>query len=234
MLELTFGTWRFAIERTQPTQTELVTLYNQVAPSWHNAVHRLGYDQAYAHLFDRLQSEQRLPLPQAAQVLDCGIGTGMLSLALHQVSGQPLQLHGIDISPQMLHVARDLFQQAGVTAQLDCRDTHHLLYPANHFNLVMCAHMLEHVADPAAVLAEMTRVLRPGAPLLVIITANSLFDTLLRFKYRHAHLCPAQIADWMRTAGLQEVRFYELKTGSLWRQGHSIACWGRKASDDCQ
>lgn len=228
MLELTFGTWRFTLERTSPTQPELVQLYDRVAAHWPNAVQRLGYDQAYAHLFARLQREQRLQLPQAAKVLDCGIGTGALSLALGQVAGGSLQLHGVDISPQMLRIASDLFKQANIAAQLDCRDTHQLPYAAHHFDLVMCAHMVEHMPDPAVGLAEMARVLRPGAPMLVIVTANSLFDTLLRFKYRHAHLCPAQIADWMRAAGLQDVRFYEIQAGSLWRQGKSIACWGLK------
>ena len=47
-----------------------------------------------------------------------------------------------------------------------------LPYPDDHFDLVWCSEVIEHLSDPAFSLAQMRRVIRPGGTLL-ITTPNS-------------------------------------------------------------
>lgn len=49
-------------------------------------------------------------------VLDCGAGTSVLILALHQITPLPLQLHGVDVAPKMVGAARRRLA-AGATLQ---------------------------------------------------------------------------------------------------------------------
>ena len=46
-------------------------------------------------------------------------------------------------------------------------DAHHLAFPDDSFDTACVSNSLHHLADPAPVLAEMLRVLRPGGHLLV-------------------------------------------------------------------
>jgi SAM-dependent methyltransferase len=46
-------------------------------------------------------------------------------------------------------------------------DAHHLVFPDGSFDTVCVSNSLHHFADPAPVLAEMLRVLRPGGLLVV-------------------------------------------------------------------
>ncbi|MBX9906622.1 class I SAM-dependent methyltransferase [Patescibacteria group bacterium] len=46
-------------------------------------------------------------------------------------------------------------------------DAHAIPFPDNHFEIVICREVLEHVKDPARVLSEMHRVLVPGGTLLL-------------------------------------------------------------------
>ncbi len=48
-------------------------------------------------------------------------------------------------------------------------------FAADRFDAAFLCWVLEHVADPAAVLAEVRRVLRPGAPIVVTEVQNATF-----------------------------------------------------------
>lgn len=41
-------------------------------------------------------------------------------------------------------------------------DIHHIPFPENHFDVILCNHVLEHVQDDIAALREIRRVLKPG------------------------------------------------------------------------
>lgn len=129
-------------------------------------------------------------------MLDCGIGGGALSLTLSRVVGTRLRLDGIDIAPRMLREAGEILDRAGLSgARLHRRDVRELSFADNTFDLVMSAHLLEYLAGPLAGLREMGRVLRPRAPLVVVVT-------------RYASISPARLARWMGEVGLDEVRTY--------------------------
>ncbi len=90
-------------------------------------------------------------------VLEVGSGLGYLAseVAEHIGSGE---LVGIEYSAAQLSHAQSL----GTKVRFVQGDAHHLPFVDESFDLVYCRYVLEHVADPLAVLREMRRVLKPG------------------------------------------------------------------------
>jgi len=226
---MTIGTWRISVERTPPTSAELATMYDHAARHWQQSLHRQGYDQAYNDLFSRLREQGMLHrLEPGGRVLDAGIGSGVLSLALTETLSAPIQIDGVDISAGMLAEARHALTRAGVPVQTHQQDMHRLPFADNSFDMVMSAHLLEHLDAPERGLAEMTCVLRPGAPLLVIVTRPGLFDALLQLKWRYTPIRPQQLAVWMQASGLRNIRRYDLPAGFPLLQVQSVAYIGFK------
>jgi SAM-dependent methyltransferase len=69
------------------------------------------------------------------------------------------------------------------TSQLD--DAYRLPQPDASFNTVLSAHLLEHLTRPEEAINEMVRVLRPGAPLVIVATRGNLAGQLIRLKWHH-------------------------------------------------
>ena len=116
------------------------------------------------------------------RVLDLGCGTDELARAL---AAAGLQATGCDASPQMLRAARDRGGCAGrVRLEPDWRT---LPFASAAFDVVMAASVLEYVADPAAVLRECARVLRPGVAKMCTVPD-------LRHPVRWAEWCVQRLA----------------------------------------
>ena len=98
-------------------------------------------------------------------VLDCGVGSGALSVALYKSGHENLTLVGVDSSPAMAIAARKHLAQHGVPMRIRTQDVRRLPYDDNAFSMVMAAHTIEHLPKPEVGIREMFRVLRPGAPL---------------------------------------------------------------------
>jgi len=105
---------------------------------------------------------QRAGLASGAQVLDVGIGTGLLAReALALVGGQG-RLVGVDPSPGMMNEV----SLPGV--ELICGRAEALPREAASSDFVSMGYALRHIADVHAAFAEFFRVLRPGGRLLVL------------------------------------------------------------------
>ncbi len=131
-----------------------------------------------------------LDLPPAGAILDVGCGLGILTRQVAQ-RGPNCEVWGVERSPdQLARAIADL-------PNLHFRggDAHALPFDAGHFDVVFCRYVLEHVADPAAVLREMHRVLRPGGR--AFAQENDILVT------RFDPDCPHFDALWRRLARLQ-------------------------------
>ncbi|MGW2633854.1 methyltransferase domain-containing protein [Streptomyces chattanoogensis] len=95
-------------------------------------------------------------------VLDVGCGTGTdLVLWARQCGAR---LVGVDLSHQMLTEAR---ARAGNCSVIQAH-SHHLPFRDGVFSAVRCERLLLHDTDPAAAVAEMARVVRPGGRVVLV------------------------------------------------------------------
>lgn len=227
-MEMTIGTWRLTLERIPPTPLELRRMYDAGAARWQQSIERLGYLQAYRTLFQTLQASLSPHLTEHAHVLDVGIGTGALSVALAQSCGNPFDLHGVDFSAGMLQHAAQTLQRVGLQGTLAQRDAGVLDFPDAMFDLVISAHLVEHLPNPPDALREMVRVLRPGAPLLLLVSQPGIWTNLIRLRWRYLAYPPPQVQQWMNEVGLGNLQSYPLP-GRLPRRT-SIAYLGFKAA----
>lgn len=152
---------------------------------------------------------------RGARVLDVGCGGGLLAEAMALAGAEVV---GIDLSPAVLEVARLHALESGIAVDYREIAVEALAdaEPAS-FDAVTCMEMLEHVPDPAAVVAAAARLLKPGAPLflstlnrtpkafaLAIVGAEYIAGLLPRGTHRYASFIrPSELAAWIRAAGLE-------------------------------
>jgi 2-polyprenyl-6-hydroxyphenyl methylase/3-demethylubiquinone-9 3-methyltransferase len=119
---------------------------------------------------------QRSALSQR-RVLDIGCGGGLLteSLARHGA-----HVSGIDMAPAMIEVARLHAHESQL--QIDyhlCSAQQFAAQSASPFDVITCMELIEHVPSPAALLAAIASLLRPGGDLFVSTINRSLRSFLL-------------------------------------------------------
>jgi ubiquinone/menaquinone biosynthesis C-methylase UbiE len=116
-----------------------------------------------------VQRALKLPgMPAGGLVLELGCGDGCLSVELARHT--PFEVHGVEIVPLALQLARRRADAAGVKLQLHEADVRALPWTDGAFDLAVDSHCLHCIVlnDRALVLAEVRRVLRPGGALIVM------------------------------------------------------------------
>ncbi|HEU5149802.1 MAG TPA: methyltransferase domain-containing protein [Iamia sp.] len=119
----------------------------------------------------RLRGWERgwLLLRAGERLLDVGCGTGEAARALAEDLGPGGEVLGVDVSEEMLAVARRRAAGAA-TIRFEVGDAQGLDLPDGGFDAVRSERTLQWVADPGAAVAEMARVLRPSGRLVLIDT----------------------------------------------------------------
>lgn len=117
----------------------------------------------------RMEDElgRRLGLPADAEVLDAGCGMG--DVARTMVTKYKLKVTGIDILDFNIEEARKRSAQQGLgrRSAFQLGDYHKLDFPDESFHGVYTMETLVHASDPARVLSEFLRVLKPGGRLVM-------------------------------------------------------------------
>ena len=97
-------------------------------------------------------------------VLEIAVGTGR-NLPIYPVG---TAVAAIELSPEMLTIARERAREAGVAADLSEGDAQHLDFPDGSFDTVVCTLALCSIPDDSAAVGEAFRVLRPGGRFLLL------------------------------------------------------------------
>lgn len=149
------------------------------------------------------------------KVVDVGCGGGILA---ESMAASGATVTGIDMSEQALGVARLHLYESG--QQVDYRQLSAETLAAEMpgaFDIVTCMEMLEHVPDPASVIAACMRLVKPGGDvffstlnrnlksyLLAIIGAEYVLNMLPRGTHDWAKfITPAEMSRYCRAAGLE-------------------------------
>ena len=175
--------------------------------------------------------DARAPL-KGARVLDVGCGAGLLSEGMARRGAQVL---GIDLARASLDVAADHARENDVQVEYRCQGAEQLAAEQpGAFDIVTCLEMLEHVPDPAQVVAACARAVQPGGTvffstinrnlksfLLAIVGAEHVLGMLPRGTHEYEKLIrPSELATWCREGGLQVVDLTGLHfnplTGTFW------------------
>jgi demethylmenaquinone methyltransferase/2-methoxy-6-polyprenyl-1,4-benzoquinol methylase len=107
-------------------------------------------------------------LHEGQRVLDIAGGTGDLAKAFARKVGPSGQVVHTDINEAMLRTGRDRLLEAGLSLPTLVCDAEKLPFPDGYFDLVSVAFGLRNMTHKDQALAEMNRVLKPGAKLLVL------------------------------------------------------------------
>ncbi|MEM8632638.1 MAG: class I SAM-dependent methyltransferase [Pseudomonadota bacterium] len=180
----------------------LTSAYDAAAGTWQDTVARLGYPGAYAHLL------AQVPVPQNARVLDVGCGPGTFSRVL--LDRQPTaQIDLLDPSAAMLgeaqrrlgRCARPILGGVGTDRTV------------GGYDVVLCAHVTEHLPDPEGALFWMAGQLTPGGVLLAAISRPHWCTALLRWKWGHRAFAPQDALAMLRKAGFADARHIPFRAG---------------------
>jgi demethylmenaquinone methyltransferase / 2-methoxy-6-polyprenyl-1,4-benzoquinol methylase len=100
--------------------------------------------------------------PPPRRVLDVATGTAGVALMLSQRTGA--QITGVDLTEPMLRRGRDRITQHGQAGRIRVLVARgeQLPFPDGTFDALTFTYLLRYVADPAATLRELARVVRPG------------------------------------------------------------------------
>ncbi len=135
-------------------------------------------------------------------MLDLGTGTGRL---LEIFSDHYRRAVGVDLSREMLAIARSNLDQAGIThAQVRHGDVYAPPVDRESSDLVTIHQVLHFLDEPAIVIKEAARVLRPGGRLVIVDFAPHAHE-FLRSDHAHVRLgfTDEQIGEWIADAGLE-------------------------------
>jgi 2-polyprenyl-6-hydroxyphenyl methylase / 3-demethylubiquinone-9 3-methyltransferase len=129
---------------------------------------RFGYFERVLGQEESLERGQRT-------LLDVGCGGGLLAEEFARVG---FEVTGIDLAPESIETARAHASASRLSVEYETGSGEHLPFPDGAFDHVTCCDVLEHVDDVDLVIAEISRVLKPGG-LFFYDTINRTFMSRL-------------------------------------------------------
>jgi len=158
--------------------------------------------------------EARAPMA-GRRVLDVGCGGGILAEAMARAGAS---VTGIDLGDKALRVAKLHLLESRLEVEYLAVSAEALAQErAGAFDTVTCMEMLEHVPDPASVVAACARLVRPGgsvffstinrnpkAYLFAIVGAEYVLRMLPQGTHDYARFIrPSELGHWLRDGGLE-------------------------------
>lgn len=148
------------------------------------------------------------------RVLDVGCGGGILAESMYFKDAEVM---GIDLGEKALNVAKlhQLESGAKVHYQLISVEQLAAEQPAS-FDVVTCMEMLEHVPDPASIVAACAKLVKPGgsvffstinrnpkAYFFAVVGAEYILNLLPKGTHDYAKFIkPSELSGWARQVGL--------------------------------
>ena len=162
----------------------------------------------------RLDYINRIATLSGKTVLDVGCGGGILA---ESMAASGATVTGIDLADKSLQVAKLHLLESGKQVEYRKIAVEELAAEKpEHFDVVTCMEMLEHVPNPAGVVTACAKLVKPGGHvffstlnrnpksyLFAILGAEYVLNMLPRGTHDYAKFIkPAELAQWCRNAGL--------------------------------
>ncbi|MGC1550559.1 MAG: bifunctional 2-polyprenyl-6-hydroxyphenol methylase/3-demethylubiquinol 3-O-methyltransferase UbiG [Rhodanobacter sp.] len=156
----------------------------------------------------------RVDLPNA-KVADVGCGGGLLSEALARAGAQ---VTGIDLGEKVIEIAKLHLHESNLNVDYRVQSSAELaVTQPEHFDAVCCMELIEHVPDPAALVADLAAMVKPGGRVFMstlnrtpaafgaaILGAEYIMGMLPRGTHHYAQfLKPSELGRLLRRAGLE-------------------------------
>ena len=184
----------------------------------------------YDIVYDRLTEPAARCAVEAAmacgpRILEAGVGTG-LSLGYYRPD---VEVHGVDLSEDMLRRAREKVARRGLThvRGLQVMDVCRLGYAEETFDAVAAQFLITLVPSPEQALTEFARVLKPGGEIILANHFGQADGALARVEQAVAPFCArigwssdfkvARIERWARTAGAEVVEVRPVFPGGFFK-----------------
>lgn len=132
--------------------------------------------------------ERAEPVP-GERILDLACATGIVARHVARVTGEDGDVVAVDLSPEMLEVARERAVSETVTIDWRCCDAADLDLPDAAFDLVICQQGLQFFDDPEGALSEARRVLDEGGRMVLSVwqplEEHPVYEALFEAEARH-------------------------------------------------
>ncbi|CAN7443205.1 metalloregulator ArsR/SmtB family transcription factor [Phenylobacterium sp. LjRoot219] len=165
------------------------------------------------------------------RLVDLGTGAGrMLTLLAPRVN----QAVGLDLSQQMLNIARNHVAQAGLNrCELRHGDIFGTRLPDASADLVVVHQVLHYLADPAAAVREAGRIVADPGKLIIVDFAPHALE-FLREQHQHRRLgfSDAEMKRWLGDAGFVNVQAGALPPAQ--KEGLTVKIWTAERGRDRQ
>ena len=148
---------------------------------------------------------------EGRKVLDVGCGGGILAEAMAR---RGAQVTGIDLSEKALRVAQLHLLESRLEIRYELCSAEDF---TGEFDVITCMELLEHVPQPAAIVAACARLVRPGGQvffstinrnpksyLFAVIGAEYVLKLLPKGTHDYLRFIkPSELSRWSREAGLR-------------------------------
>jgi demethylmenaquinone methyltransferase / 2-methoxy-6-polyprenyl-1,4-benzoquinol methylase len=162
---------------------QVTRMFNNIAPKYDFLNHflSLGIDKIWRRI-----AINELKKDAPAKILDIATGTGDLALSALRI--KPTEIVGIDISEEMLAIAKVKIEKAGKSAiiRFERGDSEEIHFPDHTFDAAIVAFGVRNFENLSKGINEIFRVLKPGAKLVVLEFSrprNLFFRTIYNFYF---------------------------------------------------
>ncbi len=163
------------------TKAKPQIFYDRIADVQNLAMKLNGYRSSVAKHLRSLE----LDVSSDSLILDAGCGTGLVTLAFQEAGYRPRRIEALDLSFKSLKVARDEFSEVRrLTNRTDAVQSNilEMPYADETFDVAMICGVLEYTPLDEG-LRETARVLKKGAPLVLLPVKPSVVGTVLELLY---------------------------------------------------
>lgn len=154
-------------EKSSPSRFEIWKMFDRISPTYDivNRIMTFGLDCLW-----RKKMAEFLPPKKQLALLDCATGTADQILSFMRYSKKISSVIGIDLSQEMLRIARGKIEKKGLSSCVSLQEANLLELPFmdKSFDCISISFGIRNVTDVCKALQECYRVLKPQGKILIL------------------------------------------------------------------